>query len=586
MKGDVFLATTAVDEFWDKSRRLVFLGEWCKLYNKGQLWGNISSETVPFQWDSTEKTEKGILYCQGVLGRFYRKVTRVLNEYHGIDKDERFYKLLLGTWPFHFIHQLYDKYSHLKKVREIYPEVDTWCLHPDQHYIPIDYEDYCNVSLNYGDDRYQLQIYSDMIEAMGLLSSRRMLSTPLVQKKIYKNKGNKLSISNMCRAITSRLSRDDSVCISAVPLTVREFFSLWARLRSSMYVDNFDMDLEVNMNIDIKYRSESHRGLDADEFEMILSSVAIKHIPLLLLEGMKDITGQVLSKVRKLPTAVLTAQLGNNTARNVYLANKYREIRIYGLQHGGGYGIDKLNSQELYERDVSDLFFVAGWGNGEKTKSLSNIKFIPRNFSNHKAKDILFCLNDLPRFVYRLHFVPMASMYNREYLPDAISFAKKLNNKKELIIRLYPDPARYGNCTDERIKDELPEIRFDDGKRSFHNALSASRLYVSNYFNTSFLEALAANVPSIVFLNKNIFSFSDEARPYIENLYEVEMLQTSPASAANFVDRIYGDVDSWWQSRSVREARRFFIERYIYCAKNWAEEWRVMFKNLSICDAG
>lgn len=129
-------------------------------------------------------------------------------------------------------------------------------------------------------------------------------------------------------------------------------------MRSSMYIDGFDLDLDVNMNIDRKYRNEINLGLDFDDFDIVLSSIIIKHIPLLLLEGLKQITAQVFSRMHKSPVSLLTMQLGNNTARNVYLANKCGEMKIYGIQHGGGYGIDSLNQHELYERDVSDIFLL------------------------------------------------------------------------------------------------------------------------------------------------------------------------------------------------------------------------------------
>ncbi|GEM_PF-4470827 len=44
----MFLVTTALTEFWDTSDRMVFLGEWCKLYKESHKWEHLSYEDAPF----------------------------------------------------------------------------------------------------------------------------------------------------------------------------------------------------------------------------------------------------------------------------------------------------------------------------------------------------------------------------------------------------------------------------------------------------------------------------------------------------------------------------------------------------------
>ena len=49
----MFLATTAVEEFWDTNQQKILLaGEWCRLYKKEYF---VETECLPFIWNHVEK---------------------------------------------------------------------------------------------------------------------------------------------------------------------------------------------------------------------------------------------------------------------------------------------------------------------------------------------------------------------------------------------------------------------------------------------------------------------------------------------------------------------------------------------------
>ncbi|MEK9810779.1 MAG: hypothetical protein VW362_10050, partial [Candidatus Nanopelagicales bacterium] len=49
------LVLTALEETWGSDEPLLFLGEWCKRYERRHVWSERTSETVPFHWDDREK---------------------------------------------------------------------------------------------------------------------------------------------------------------------------------------------------------------------------------------------------------------------------------------------------------------------------------------------------------------------------------------------------------------------------------------------------------------------------------------------------------------------------------------------------
>ena len=54
------LITTAKENTWpkDKKKPVLFLGEWCKLYTRKNLWQGMDAKTVAYHWQDREKLIK------------------------------------------------------------------------------------------------------------------------------------------------------------------------------------------------------------------------------------------------------------------------------------------------------------------------------------------------------------------------------------------------------------------------------------------------------------------------------------------------------------------------------------------------
>ena len=51
----MFLVTTANQDFWKTGEKILFLGEWCKLYDQKHIWSKLAYETLPSHWEDREK---------------------------------------------------------------------------------------------------------------------------------------------------------------------------------------------------------------------------------------------------------------------------------------------------------------------------------------------------------------------------------------------------------------------------------------------------------------------------------------------------------------------------------------------------
>ena len=49
-KGSMLLVTTALERTWGSDEKILFLGEWCKLYNRKDIWLSRNSQTLSDPW--------------------------------------------------------------------------------------------------------------------------------------------------------------------------------------------------------------------------------------------------------------------------------------------------------------------------------------------------------------------------------------------------------------------------------------------------------------------------------------------------------------------------------------------------------
>ena len=60
--GARFLITTADERSWRTDRPVLFLGEWCKLYDRRHVWSNLDAKVVPYHWDDRAQFYRDCLY--------------------------------------------------------------------------------------------------------------------------------------------------------------------------------------------------------------------------------------------------------------------------------------------------------------------------------------------------------------------------------------------------------------------------------------------------------------------------------------------------------------------------------------------
>jgi putative transferase (TIGR04331 family) len=95
---------------------------------------------------------------------------------------------------------------------------------------------------------------------------------------------------------------------------------------------------------------------------------------------------------------------------------------------------------------------------------------------------------------------------------------------------------------------------------------------VVTYPDTTFIEAMVMNSPTIGLWNPDHFEMAADAAPYFDAFVKQGVVYSDPVSAARQLERVYDSAGDWWAAERIQSARRDFIGRFGRSG-NWIREW-------------
>ena len=497
-----------------------------------------------------------------VLGR----VKQLLDDYHGIERSTRYYDILLGDWCERFLHLVYVATQKLQdvdcdsqeisKTVELVAPSDTAEYFSDYPTLPTTTLATLRALNKSGTSGIEFSTVALTIRSFSTVGRRNRVIAKLLQLVSWGNSPKVVFVKPFASHIPKKW------------IASMISWRLWAK--------HDDMDIEINTIVspDVNWRQQNISAIDSSSSLVEVAQAIISaHLPACVVEGFSAIRSQMLSARPNRPEHIYSSQsLWTHFAFKVLAAEWCEQgTKLHYQQHGGWYGLDELHVLERYERRVSDIYYTWGWSRGDSnTRPLSPAK--SRNKTRRHSYDSLICF-DQPSQIYRLQYFPLPGTLETMYIHSAI-FVKLRKSKKALKIRLFP--GDYGSAHREAILFARPDAVFGISGDIF-SQYSASRLVIHGYLGTSWLETLGNDIPTVCFYDPAAYRFRSDAQPLLDDLSRVGILHTSGRSAAEHVNRIDGDIQSWWLSTDVQSARRAFADQFANFSDNWQLDWEQEF---------
>jgi len=533
---------------------------------------------VSIVWNA-HRVSAGLDEIERARPALFDRIKKLLDEYHGASRSERYYDILLGDFVERYLHLVFVATQDLKSEIESLAKTGANESSSEGDFSKVNFQT-IRTTLEFFSDYAKLPTLTlKTLRALtelgtpGVLVSRDQL---FVKNSVSSGRRDKIIVS-LLRALRSAKS--------ARVLFVRPFsgriplswVGAMASWRAWAAHDELEIKYLVEVSPDSAWRESKILKIDDDSSLSEISCALISvYLPASLVEAFESIRRLVVEARPNRPDYLYSSQSLWNHLEFKILAAEWCELgtKLHYHQHGGWYGLDDLHVGERFECRVSDSYYTWGWSRGdERTRLLSPLITSAR--SKKKSCDSLICFDQPPQ-IYRLQYFPLPGTLQTMY--DQVSeFTKLRESKTDLKIRMFP--GDYGDAQRKAIVTANPAAQFGNTGDIF-DQYSISRIVFHSYLGTSWLETLGINTPTICFYDPDAYKFRSDAKSLIEALIQVGILHISGRSAASHANKIDGNVQSWWLSTDVQLARTNFAEKFANFSTDWKSQWQREFSEL------
>jgi len=567
-----FLITTADERTWKFDRPVLFLNEWCRLYDRKSVWEGMDAVVSdPYELKS-EQQKKNIAYIQELTGQLLIELSAALNLHHNTNHTLRYWNILLGHWLERYVCIIFDRYYTLDQALSNHEVVATTVLKMSEYSLAT--TDSSSAIWACNDDIWNHVLCARILSFLGGVEIQSKSTEPEAEQRFNLDSdvtsGRSFSIKNTIRMITKNITpifrkQDDAFITGTylpkwrevgLQLALRQFPQIW----QSPPLQTATLNRAMRQSLSVGDGSHTR-------FERFLRLQLPEMIPICYLEGYD----QLCLQVTKLPWP--------SSPKFIFTSNNFDTDEIFkawtGLkveqgvpyfvgQHGANYGTF-YTSEKFTVALTCDRFFTWGWTNNNP----KNIPaFIFKNAGKNKrinSKDGDLLLTELPPLHHTgLSDINAAYSDFSKYQDEQFQFVAALPEtiQKKLTVRLHGEWKKHRWSDKKRWNDRCPHIRIEAGSTSIQKLISRSRLVVHSYDSTGILETLALNKPTMCFWYGGLDHLLPSARPYYEQLKEVGILADNPEQAAKNVASCWNDIEGWWTNEKVQNARRQFCEQY------------------------
>lgn len=238
---------------------------------------------------------------------------------------------------------------------------------------------------------------------------------------------------------------------------------------------------------------------------------------------------------------------------------------LFFMQHGGNYGFIPFSTAASLVEYTQHAFLTWGW----KSQGKNEGNFFPlpspqlakiRNAHHAEKETLLFVGTEMPLYGYRLDAHPNPTQIV-EYRQSKLIFFRNLPKsilEKTSYRPYFPVPS----CLEDAryVQKNFPQVRLCKG--ALLPALLGTKMLVLDHHGTTLLEAMAANVPTLLYWNPRHWMLCDEAQDMLEKLSFAGIFHSSPEACARALEKVWPNVNEWWHSPLVQETRKSFCMSY------------------------
>lgn len=583
------LKLTQITPNIDNKKSNFYIGAWCIANLENDNFDDFKINE--YHWNDRKKLVNDYEGLNNYLEDNFEIFTKYINEITGNQKNIRYWKINLGTWLGYLIQILFDRWENVRTLPEFefnLPETSLNISYLRSNTVREFFSDLFTDQWN--EDVYRLILLAqnkkityeklhtnnskssfyggDKKIDKNLDISFRLKFAKFVTKFVHKFKQPKYFIIN---SYMSRLNEVKiKLLLKELPFNYkREIFDPQINYKDKIIKNHKKNKLD---RINFKINDQSSWNMRNKDFLLWFAKIMPNFIPCnYFLQFSKFFKEMEALPFPKNPKVIFTSTLHvQHDYFNLYTSEKVLSGSKYFIgQHGGTFRSAKLNYVDHLQKELPDYYFTWGEDNYNdksfpaKIIPIGNLKTSSKKISKRKlrVKRILLLTVEHPRHSYMISSVVISSQW-LEYYKDLKNFLKILSDSKlsdKIILR--NKLRKNGWNFDKRISLQFPSLYLDD-IQDYFKSVESSSLIVSTYNGATYLETMSLNKPTIFFWNPEYWELRETSISDYNELIDVGIFHTSPQSAANFINKIYSNIDGWWFSEKVQVVREKFCKKY------------------------
>jgi putative transferase (TIGR04331 family) len=299
-------------------------------------------------------------------------------------------------------------------------------------------------------------------------------------------------------------------------------------------------------------------------FEKFLKKKIIEEIPKSYLENFKNFTNRCIHN-RRSKIVISSYFLYNDDFNKFNVAlSQENNSKIYLLEHGGSLPClkDYLNLDRLYLKKIS---WFRHHNKNNSIQSKLNPVFFGFNenyfkYSKYLNKTLLIIGGGSHRWPHSCTYMPQSTQRLGQLL-DLKNFIKKLNNKikKKIILKAHPHFNKENGNYDyiKLYQNILSKKQVSTSKIDL--LFNSSKIIVCVYPETSFAQAMATGIPTILFFDRKNYIFHNDVKKILNDLISCKIIFIDPSLAGKHINRIWQNPLEWFHSDKVRKVRNNFL---------------------------
>ena len=524
----------------------MFIGTFCLPDNAESLLDKYTYEIADTAVSSENKL-RCFQLSESAHDSLRTQVADALNQAHECSKSVRYWEILTGSWLRLFLDMLISRIFIVAKLREMYPDIQLVCADgANRMRAPFNTANFHTLTKS---TEWNSLVYADLwntASAEHTASSGRTVRTVRVQPK-------------------QQPSKLSGYVLSATYLPRMQELLLQLRLGTKY------KRLRVLNPPAIPADDEARKKLvfnesQTSDVEKLLIRLVREYLPTSFLEGFSALRMSI-------------RQMGfPNNPKTIFTSNRHIYDDVFNAwvadatvngsrlvlgQHGGHYGISKFPSfAERHELSVSDTYLTWGWR--PSTSTLGGIILTTVGSRRKQKKNpsrVLLVTDELwsqPRAVY----TDISETSN--YLDHLGLLVQSLppTIQQSLELRLHLGQSVVGHPVESWWLNQLPTIDMGDSSIPFSKIAKNAKIVIIAHNGTTLPENFSQAIPTLITWTPNWVEIRDVAKPVFAKLAEVGIFHEDPVSLAKHVSEIWDNVDAWWESKEVVEARELFCSQY------------------------